>query len=115
MRRLPSVVRIGGFRLPVIKVENLTFEVEGHGDEDVERHRAYGLFDPNQMDISLDPANGAERLKGTLVHEVLHVAINVARLQMPHEDEEEFVSRMAPLLLDFLRQNKAAVAYLQEN
>lgn len=115
MRRLPKFLRIGGFRLPVVVVDNLTFEVEGHGDEDVHAMRAYGLFDPNQLDISIDRANGIERTKGTLMHEVLHVAINVARLQMPHEDEEEFVSRMAPLMLDFLRQNKAAVSYLQEN
>ena len=31
------------------------------------------------------------------------------------EDEEELVGRLAPVLLDFIRANRGAIAYLQES
>jgi hypothetical protein len=83
------------------------------GTEDENGHRAYGVFDPSQPDIWLDKASGPERTKSTLVHESLHCMLSLAHIEVEHE--EELVSRLSPILLDFLRANRGAIAYLQES
>ena len=109
MRRLPKFVRIMGQRMLITVVPDLVHK--GTGDEHDER--AYGVFYPDDPGIWLDKANGAERTKVTLVHECLHAMLNTSQFyDLP---EEEVVSRMAPLLLDFIRANRGAIAYLQEN
>lgn len=114
MRRLPTSVRVGGLRIGIGKVPNLTHD---NGDEESgdRHHRAYGVFEPGGPAIWLDQSSGPERLKATLVHEVVHALINTARLNMLPDEEEEFVGRLSPLLLDFIRANVGAVAYLQES
>lgn len=109
MRRLPKFVRIAGLKVGVLRVEGLHHE----GAHDT--HRAYGVYDPSQPIIWLDAASGPERTKVTLVHEVTHGLINTARLELDAEDEEKLVGRLAPLILDFIRANRGAVAYLQES
>ena len=107
-RRLPKQVRVLGMRIFVETQPELEFENE-HG----EPHKAYGMFFPGYPGIVLNTDNGPERMKYTLVHEVLHAIVNQTNILT--EDEEALVSRMAPALLDFIRDNKAAVAYLQES
>lgn len=116
MRRLPKFLRIAGVRHVVRVIDTLTHD-SGHEDEDgnMWAHRAYGVYDPNAIDIRMDADNGSERNKVTLVHETFHAMFNLGNIAMDPEQEEEFCTRMAPMLLDFLRQNKGAVAYLQEN
>lgn len=109
MRRLPKFVRVGGLKVGIGKIDGLLH------DNDHDTHRAYGVFDPGQYLIYLDGASSAERTKVTLVHEVLHMVINTARLELDPEDEEKLVGRTAPLLLDFIRANRGAIAYLQES
>jgi hypothetical protein len=115
LRRLPKFLRIGGLKHTVEKVDDLAIE-SGHGAEDgILYHRAYGTYEPGPLNISIDPSSSAERIKVTLMHETLHAIINTARLGMVPADEEEFVGRISPLLLDFIRSNRGAILYLQES
>lgn len=111
MRRLPKFLRIGGLKVGILVEHQLLHENPGddHG------HRAYGVFDPSIPLIWLDKDSGSERQKVTLVHEAMHVFLNTARLGMTPEQEEEFVGRVSPLVLDFIRANRGAIAYLQES
>lgn len=116
-RRTPRSVRLLSQRIEVAIEENLTVAADHDDAENVEAvhgHRAFGVFDPNQLIIWLDKASSSERRKVTLVHELLHAMLNVARIDKV-ETEEEFVGRAAPVLLSFLRENRAAVAYIQES
>lgn len=111
MRRLPKFIRVGGLKVALLRVPDLMHDA----DDGSHAHRAYGVFDPAQPLIWLDTASGPERQKVTLVHEFLHAAINTARLDFDAETEEMMVGRLAPFVLDFLRSNRGAVAYLQES
>lgn len=105
MRRLPKVLRLLSARVPVEVEDNLT-----HNDGDA----CYGIFGNRELVIYLDRENSPERMKVTLLHEVLHALIGVANMAEA-TTEEEAVNRLAPLVLNFIRENKAAVAYLQES
>lgn len=110
MRQTPRFLRILGQRIRILSVVDLL-----HDDEDGEHvHRAYGVFDPGDPVIWLDKASGIERRKVTLIHEGLHAMLNTAKIDEVGS-EEELVGRLAPVLLDFIRANKGAIAYLQES
>lgn len=111
MRRLPKFVRVGGLKVGLLRIPQLLHDAE----DGTHAHRAYGVFDPAEPLIWLDSASGPERQKVTLVHEVLHAIMNTARLNYTDDEEEQVVERLAPLVLDFIRANRGAVAYLQEN
>jgi hypothetical protein len=112
MRRLPKQVRLLGQRITVGLVPELTHAAEDE-QGDLMYHAAYGIFSPQEPVIWLDSENGSERMKATFLHEVLHAAIDISHQSI--DDEEVVVGMLAPLLLDFIRANKAAVAYLQES
>lgn len=113
MRRLPKYIRIMGQKVSVQGTKGLTVPVtDAAGDE--HDHNAYGVYLPGYPGIVLDTDFGPERVKVTLVHEVVHAILNAGRLDMG-EDEEEFVGRVSPLILDFIRSNRGAIAYLQES
>lgn len=109
MRRLPKFVRILGLKVEVIKAPEL-IHTDDHGHE----QSAFGEFDHWSPAIAIDTTAGTERQKATLVHEVLHAAINLGEVGSV-TTEEELVTKLAPLLHDFIRNNRAAVAYLQES
>jgi len=113
LRRLPKFIRLLGHKVLVSVVPDLTHD---NGDEDDEhRHfRAYGVYDPAGPLIWLDQANRSERMKSTLVHEALHAMLNIAHIDEV-QNEEELVSRLGPLVLDFIRANRGTIAYLQES
>ncbi|HET7070133.1 MAG TPA: hypothetical protein VFI40_04870 [Nocardioides sp.] len=58
---------------------------------------------------------GADSFTETFLHECLHGLISVAGLndRFPDNEDEPFVDRLAPMLLDFIRRNKSAIAWLQ--
>lgn len=110
-RRLPKVLRFLGQRFEVELVAHL---VHDNGDEDhPERiHRAYGVYAPAINTIYLDEGNGRNRQQVTLMHECLHATLDAAHATIPAE--EDVVGLLAPLMVDFIRANHAAVAYTQE-
>jgi Zn-dependent peptidase ImmA (M78 family) len=114
VRRLPKFIRIAGLKHGIGKVRDLSIESDD-GVSDSHLHRCYGTFEPGGPLIWLDADNGPERDKATLVHEVLHAIVSTAHIDMDDETEETLVSRMAPLMLDFIRANRGAVLYLQES
>lgn len=104
-RPLPKFLRLLSARIEVVLQDELT-----HGDG----APCYGIYDTDAMVIWLRTEDTRERRKVSLLHESLHAMIGVSNMAAA-ESEEEAVNRLAPLLLDFLRTNKAAVAYLQES
>lgn len=114
-RRLPRSIRVMGQRIGIVPVTGLTYVQ--HTDEDdpnAHHYQAWGLFEESGPIISIETAAGPERQKVTLVHEVLHAALNTAHITDFSEGEEDIVTRLAPVLFDIIRNNKALVAYLQE-
>ena len=61
-------------------------------------------------------AVGVDNLTDTVLHEVLHALISVTGLtdQFDDGEDEPFVKRLSPVLLEFLRRNKKLVTWLQE-
>lgn len=114
MRRLPKFVRVGGLKVGIVKTHELMHD-NGHEGTDDRYHRAYGVYEPSGPIIWLDDVSGPERIKVTLVHESLHALVNTTHMQMDPEDEEVLVGRLAPLVLDFIRANRGAIAFLQES
>jgi hypothetical protein len=114
MRRLPKFIRIAGLKHGIGKVRNLSIAADD-GVADEHLHRCYGTFEPGGPLIWLDAENGPERDKATLVHEVLHAVISTAHIDIDNDTEETLVSRMSPLVLDFIRANRGAIAFLQES
>ncbi len=106
MRALPRNIRLLGQVIPV--VDKLNLEHEGG--------KCHGLYEPGAPRISIDRVDGHERKRATLVHESLHAMFNAAALSAaPADDEEELVSRLAPILLSWIRENRIMVEYLRES
>lgn len=105
--RLPKTLRIMSHRVQVVLVEGLQHH-DGHSYS-----AAYGQYDPSIISIDLRKEDSVERNKVTLLHEALHAMIDVSNMAEANS-EEESVTRLAPLLLNFIRENKAAIAFLQE-
>lgn len=86
-------------------------ELDGHG------HKAFGLYDEVDQAITLDDELGHEMARSTFLHESLHAMLAFGQLdtlmnvEMPKFDEH-FVGAFTPILLDWLRSNPVAVAYL---
>lgn len=116
MRRLPRSIRVLGMRIGIVPTQNLTYVFHAdENDHDGHHHNAFGLFEEDGPIISIEVGTGVgpERQKVTLVHEVLHAALNVAHIQEV-ANEEDLVTRLSPVLFDIIRNNKGLVAYLQE-
>lgn len=107
MFNIPSKITILGQRF-TIKVEP---DREAALDpKSPETWGAYGACDRGRGEIVLRGPDGIseDKARETLLHEVLHAIIGTARIPpFGHEDdaEEAFVSMLAPLLLDTLRDN----------
>jgi len=105
MRALPRSTRVLGQVIPVTSVPGLT-----HGDE-----QCHGLYSPEGPSIRINRDDGNERRRSTLMHESLHAMFNAAALSAcPADNEEEMVTRLAPILLSWLRENRLVVEYLKE-
>lgn len=107
---LPSEVIVGPYRYAVLTDE---MAVE-RARVKAEHAEVYGLLDSSATTITLDPAQSADCLADTLLHEVLHAVWRLVGLDDgPTERYEERVARaMAPTLLDTLRRNPELVKYL---
>lgn len=80
-----------------------------------ERDPLDGYCSPRRQQILVDTDSshpGSSRY--TLLHEVVHAIVDVTghSKQWGDQDEEEFVTRFTPVLLDVLRRNPDLVAYL---
>lgn len=105
-RRLPSSLRVAAHRVGIGRAHNL------HGDIDGMPAKAFAVSDVDDLMMWFERDMGPERTKTTFMHEVLHMYLGIMHIHV--EDEEAVVTQLAPLLIDFIRNNKAAVAYMQE-
>jgi hypothetical protein len=66
-----------------------------------------GLFLPDKLIICIDGDLVPNRIRSTLLHEMLHLAFaSGSKSKMLEDNEEEFVSFMETPLFDLLRRNK---------
>lgn len=74
----------------------------------------YGVTDNEKMRITLAPSNSAVRQVETFMHEWLHTLCDLTGLNKDVGDEleEKFVTALAPALVDAMRRNPDAVAYV---
>lgn len=95
-------------------------EVIIEGDDEVLKvgSVALGFCNPVEQTITIrgpGTNTGFHVTRDTLLHEVIHASIAVVGgEEMSDEEEETFVSHLAPVLLDVLRSNPVLLAYLCE-
>jgi hypothetical protein len=75
-----------------------------------------GYADHSLLKIILHPDMAAGRKREVLLHETLHCLTTLAGInaELDEDDEEKFVNRLAPVLLDLLRRNPRLVGYLTD-
>lgn len=102
--KLPRYVTVGHMKVRMTALSVL--EAQERGID--------GWFDYENARIdvadSLAPSVKAE----TALHEVLHAICYVAKMEITEEDEERFVNRITPFLLQFLRDNPTFITSLRK-
>lgn len=73
-----------------------------------------GETDHHTLTITLDAELSPVKLAETLLHEALHTLTTMVGIvdDLGPKEEERFVARLAPVLLDLLRRNPTLVAFL---
>lgn len=97
-----------------VKVLGQTFDVEFQDTPDFSLAReghAAGSTSVARLRILIDADQHEMQLRDTALHEVIHASLHVQELGA---DDEAFVARLAPVLLDVLRSNPHLVAWLTE-
>lgn len=110
MRRLPKVVHLLTQRVTVHKTDRIEYVPKDGGKTEV----YYGLFQPDGPTIHVATGMGPDKERQTFVHENLHLMLEVAGLADAYDSDEKLVTRLAPVLLSWIRENRAVMAYLQE-
>jgi hypothetical protein len=108
--KLPSEVLVGPYRYEII--DDL---IALHHASVRERDPLDGYCSPRRQQILVDTQKshpGSSRY--TLLHEILHALTDLSghSKEWGDDDEEAFVTRFTPLLLDVLRRNPKLVDYL---
>lgn len=79
----------------------------------LEEAEAVGLTIPDALEIHLSEELSPDRARATLLHEVVHALADLADLG-DDGTEEEWASRLGPLLLQVLRDNPHMLAWVLE-
>jgi hypothetical protein len=120
---LPPHVWLLSQRINVEAVPNLHCPDEGEPvgpDGEPHLHRAYGVYTEEDQTITLDDGMQFERMRETFLHENLHAMLAMSQLdtlmngQAADGFDEHVVSVLAPVMLSWMRDNPAALAFLQE-
>lgn len=114
MLEIPRTITVLGQRFVVVVEVDPDAALD---PRDPETFQAHGACDRGRQIIRLrGPAGVSEdKARETLLHETLHAVIGTARIPPfgdEHGGEEDFVSMLAPLLLDTLRDNPDLVRAL---
>lgn len=107
-RRPPAALRVGFKRFAVVTDDQRAYE-----------HGAHAVCFPEAQEIVLRSNRGPDTLANDVLHETLHACFDVAlldsdTLKAAADAEEEAVSRLAPVLLQLLRDNPRLVSYLAD-
>lgn len=100
---LPPSIEVGPFTYLVRT--DLAAQAELSNAESV------GLTLADRCEILISLEQAPQRMRATLLHEVLHACADLAGLE-DDASEEEWASRLAPALLQVLTQNPRVLAYL---
>lgn len=117
--RMPQFVTLLTQRIAVVRVEGLHHPSEPNEFGESHAHRAYGVYEEATQVISIDKGLKFERARETFLHENLHAMLAMNQVDSLLEGQsqglgEHVVSATAPVLLAWMRDNPAAVAWLQE-
>ncbi len=82
-----------------------------HGHPRTKDGKLDGEIHYGNLTITLRPERAAGRQRETMLHEAMHLAAFVAELKIDDE-EETFITRTSPILLEILRRNPRLVAFL---
>lgn len=75
-------------------------------DKMIEIVDAYGAVDFDNSKILIDSELKGSRLMVTLTHEIVHaIMYEMGAFEQSEDEEEEFVTRMAPIVAMLLRDN----------
>jgi hypothetical protein len=104
---MPRVVRILSQKVAVLRSNAITHDDYGN---------CHGIFYPATRNIEVVAGLSPDYEREVFLHENLHAIFSVSTLDrlMPRLDEEKLVNSLSPFLLTWLRENRGAVAYLQE-
>lgn len=83
------------------------------GDNDVLSDRSrMGHGNLAQQRITVDAHQGADQLRDTFLHEVLHQCFNIVGALDDEREQEQAVLALSPVLLQVLRENSGMVSWL---
>jgi len=110
MTKLPRVVRILTQRITVQTAKSIDVsDVTGiHGSA------AWGTYEGGKQLITICAGQPHDRERMTFLHENLHALFDYAEVDSMLHDDEEFITRLAPTLLSWMRENPTVMTYLQE-
>lgn len=91
---IPDSIKIGGYDIEVKLVDNLRTD-----------RSAWGMYDPHQKTISLDPTLCDQQLFGTLIHEVLEAIIEIHDIEHLDEDHRA-LTQLAEGFHQVIKDNK---------
>lgn len=74
----------------------------------------YGTTNHHALRIIIDPSQAPRAMRDTTLHETLHAITDLVglRAELTTDEEEQFVTRVSPALLDVLQRNPDLVAFL---
>jgi len=100
-----------------LRVPNGEFENPEINEDAAKLIGVNGVCDSDQQVIWLERHAGHDGQRATFLHEHLHAIFAIAGMRadlLTAETEERVVKCLAPMLLDFLRANPKAIAYMLE-
>lgn len=100
----PATITVLGqpFAVEFQKIEGVTLANNGH---------AAGATDMRRLRLLIHDDQHEMQLRDTVLHEVIHASLHVQEMDA---EDETFVARLTPVLLDVLRSNPAFTKWLTE-
>jgi hypothetical protein len=106
---MPTAVQIGPMRY---SIEQDKAKLNAYC---LEQTGAYcGYCDHQNLEIVVDPKSAVAKQRETLTHELLHALLAASSIGHDLPNNEPFVAKFAPWLLDTLQRNPEVVAYLTD-
>lgn len=97
---MPKTVKVGPHVYTIIRKPSATM-----GDN-------HGLCRANELQIEIRKNLRRSKAKEILLHEILHACTYPVLIQGNKHDDEEFITSVAPVLLQVLQDNPDLIEYL---
>jgi Zn-dependent peptidase ImmA (M78 family) len=99
----PSKIKVGYASVKIVEDNARLVESE-----------AGAMFSPNLATIYVESQQKNDYAKMALLHEILHVCLHSSSVETDKTIEEHYVSAMAPVLLQTLRENPELIEFLTQ-